>query len=323
MSGDDGRSWAIRRFADGHTEPAPIAAGTCGADDGFVWVHVDLRDEGPTAWLNDAAGLSRSVIVALTAVESRPRVETFGEGAFVNLRGPGTTPEDDPDRLVSLRIWTERGRVISVGRRTLGQMDALKGKMSQGKLLDPGDVVVATAVAITSVMDQEIAELGDEVDACEEAIDPDATFTTRRKIAQARAEAIGFRRFVVPQRQALEGLAQIDVGWIEEDDRVHLREAADRYARMAEELEAVRERAALLHEQLTDLRAEQVESRTLVLSVVALVFLPLTFLTGLLGMNVAGIPFAHEPWAFAAVVGTCVAIAAGIIGYFVRAHWFR
>ena len=63
---------------------------------------------------------------------------------------------------------------------------------------------------------------------------------------------------------------------------------------MAEELEAVRERSALLHEQLTDLRAEEIDQRSLLISVVAFIFLPLTFITGLLGMNVEGIPYAHR-----------------------------
>ncbi len=86
--------------------------------------------------------------------------------------------------------------------------------------------------------------------------------------------------------------------WLAEDDRLHIVEAADRFARMAEELEAVRERAALLHEQITDLRAEQVDQRALYISIVAFIFLPLTFITGLLGMNVEGIPYAHSPLSF-------------------------
>ena len=145
----------------------------------------------------------------------------------------------------------------------------------------------------------------------------------RTTIAHARSRAIGYRRFVAPQRVALEKLATLDVDWLEDADRMHLNDAADRAARMAEELEAIRERAALLHEQLTDLRAELIDTRGLVISVVALVFLPLTFLTGLLGMNVNGIPFAHEPWAFAAVVGVCVAISVAVAWYFIRAKWFR
>ena len=92
---------------------------------------------------------------------------------------------------------------------------------------------------------------------------------------------------------------------------------------MAEELEAVRERAALLHEQLTDLRAEQIDKRALLISVVAFIFLPLTFITGLLGMNVDGIPYAHSPWAFWGVVTLCVLIGFGVLGWFVRRRWLR
>jgi zinc transporter len=119
----------------------------------------------------------------------------------------------------------------------------------------------------------------------------------RQTIAKTRSRAIGYRWFMSPQRTALERLAGSDVDWLEPDDRLHLGEAADRGARMVDELEAIRERSALLHEQLTDLHAELVDTRGLVISVVALVLLPLTFLTGLLGMNVSGIPFAREPWA--------------------------
>lgn len=92
---------------------------------------------------------------------------------------------------------------------------------------------------------------------------------------------------------------------------------------MAEELESIRERAALIHETLTDLRAEQIDQRSLIIAIVAMVFLPLTFITGLLGMNVAGIPFAHEPWAFWGVFWLCVVMAVVIAAYFIRRHWFE
>jgi zinc transporter len=92
---------------------------------------------------------------------------------------------------------------------------------------------------------------------------------------------------------------------------------------MTEELESVRERAALLHEQITDLRGEQMEARSLYISVVAFIFLPLTFVTGLLGINVAGIPFAEEPWAFWGVVGFCVVMGLAVLAYFARIHWLR
>ncbi len=94
---------------------------------------------------------------------------------------------------------------------------------------------------------------------------------------------------------------------------------------MAEELESIRERAALVHETLTDMRAEQIDNRALChLDRGAMVFLPLTFITGLYGMNVKNLPYAEEPWAFDAILGRrAPLIAAGIVIYFVQKHWFR
>ena len=92
---------------------------------------------------------------------------------------------------------------------------------------------------------------------------------------------------------------------------------------MAEELEAVRERAALLHEQLTDLRTETVDQRSLYISIVAFIFLPLTFVTGLLGMNVEGIPYSHSHWSFWGVVIFCVVVGLGVFGWFAKHEWLR
>ena len=138
-----------------------------------------------------------------------------------------------------------------------------------------------------------------------------------------RIQAIGLRRFLNPQRAALEKLAQLPGDWLQDDDRLHLNGAADRAARMAEELDSIRERAGLMHETLTDLRAEQLDHRGLLISIVAMIFLPLTFITGLYGMNVKGLPGADAPWAFDAISLACLAIAVVVIGWFVRRHWFR
>lgn len=318
------KSWCWASDGNGSSQPHAIDhIGAAPAASGFVWCHLDGRLSEERAWLEAESGLGLGIIAALTAVETRPRAEPIGDGALVNLRGLGASPDDDPDPLVSIRLWAEKGRVISVGFRTLSALDGVRGQMEAGKIHDPGDLIAALAWAITDILDPVVAAMGDEVDSCEADLDPNRIFAMRRIITRVRSDAIQYRRFVAPQRQALERLAALDAGWLEEDDRLHLRDAADRFARMTEELEAVRERAALLHEQLTDLRAEQIDTRTLIISIVALVFLPLTFLTGLLGMNVAGIPYAHAPWAFWGVVGVCVALAVGITAYFLRAHWFR
>lgn len=318
--------WAFQLGPDGKGH-AVDAAGACAvppSPDTFVWVHLDGREGDTIEWLKQHGDMPETVVYALTAVETRPRSAAIGHGALINLRGPAADGGDEADdHLVSIRAWVEQGRAVSVSFHPLAGLDLLRGEMEAGAIRDPGDLISHLGMIITKQVDPVITDLGDVVDDCETSLDPDRAFETRRKIAQARSDAIVYRRFVAPQREALTHLAELDAPWLAEDDRLHLREAADRFARMAEELEAVRERAALIHEQLTDLRSELIETRALLLSIVALVFLPLTFLTGLLGMNVEGIPFAHEPWAFAGVCVISVLIAAGIGWWFAAESWFR
>jgi zinc transporter len=289
---------------------------------GFIWLHVDSLEEADLAALKGQGDIPDVAANALVATETRPRCDAIEDGALVNLRGLAETETGDSDRLVSIRMWVRHGKVNSVARRPLAATPEVFAQMESGRIVDPGDLVAAFARAISKQLDPEVADLGDCLDDCESSLEPRKVYKLRTTIARIRSEAIAFRRFVAPDRDALITLAQLDFDWLAQEDRLHIREAADRFARMTEELEAVRERAALLHEQLTDMRGEQLDQRSLVIAIVALIFLPLTFITGLLGMNVEGIPYAHTPWAFWGVTGFCLAVALAIAAYFARRHWF-
>ncbi|KQN71405.1 zinc transporter ZntB [Sphingomonas sp. Leaf62] len=288
---------------------------------GFTWIHLHGEGDQVALWLRDHAHLPEYVIEPLTAVETRPRCDAIGKGAFVNLRGLSDDVLSSADPLASVRLYASAGRVHSVTRRRLTAFHTVVDRVEGGGVADPGDLIVAFASAITEQLDPLIADLGDTLDECEEALDPTRIFEQRRAVTHTRVRAIGYRRFLVPQRSALEKLGQLQGDWLQQDDRLHLAAAADRAARMAEEVDSIRERAALIHETLTDLRAEQLDQRSLQIAIAAMVFLPLTFLTGLLGMNVKGIPFADEPWAFAGVVGLCVVMSGVIVAWFARRHW--
>lgn len=290
---------------------------------GFSWVHLDGIGEREQGWLRDKAKLDEIIVETLTATESRPRCDVFEHSAFVNLRGLTDAEMSASDPLASIRIWARRGLVISTTRKQLTAMAEVRKDLEAGKILDPGDLIAAFADEITFELDPEVAQLGDSLDDCEQELDPDHVFELRRKVNEVRSKSIGYRRFLFPQRDALEKLANVKAAWLQDDDRIHLSAAADRAARMAEELEAIRERASLTHDALTDMRAEQIDQRSLLISVIAMIFLPLTFVTGLYGMNVKGIWFQDEPWAFDAIAGICFAIALVTGIWFLRQHWFR
>ena len=301
----------------------------------LVWVHFDLADGATERWLVEHGDLPPSITRALVAVETRPRFEVLDQGVLLNLRGFEADRRDDTDLLTSIRIWAGKGRIFSVGERDLQAITALEAGFAHGTIVDPGDFIATLAGAITAEIDPDVARLGDGVDDCEERFGaiggggvggggPGADARAlREEVAAARSRAIAYRRFIAPQRQALEALAALDADWLDEGDRLHLKNVADRAARMAEELDSIRDRAALVQEQLNGLRDERIARHGLALSVVSLVFLPLTFITGLLGMNVAGIPAAEHPSAFAVVCAICLAIAVALGAYFALRQWFR
>jgi zinc transporter len=300
-------------------EQAEVYAGP-----GFLWLHLHGWDEDDFKLLKRQDNIPDIAATALVAAETRPRCDRIEFGAILNLRGPGENDPDDSDKLVSIRLWVHENRVTSVSRRRMTATAEVMRQVETGKILDPGDLVSAYARSISGELDPQVSELGDTLDDIESDFEDSGNlYRYRRTITKVRTDAIAFRRFVAPDRDALTALANMDFEWLSQEDRLHINEAANRFARMAEELEAVRERAALLHEQITDLRAEQLDARGLQISVIAFIFLPLTFLTGLLGMNVEGIPYAQEPWAFAGVVGLCVLIGLLISAYFVWRHWIH
>ncbi|MFA5962644.1 MAG: zinc transporter ZntB [Sphingomonas sp.] len=310
------------RVDKGHAERVAIE-GALGCGAALVWVHLTTNNEEAQAWLAGEAKLPDHIVEPLTAAETRPRCDALGDGAYLNLRGRSSEAMTSSDPLASVRIWAQAGRVISVTRKQLVAIDEVAKAIEQGHILDPGDLIAEFASAITADLDPEVADLGDQLDDCEAELNADKVFELRRTVTQVRVAAIGYRRFLTPQRAALEKLAALPCDWLQDDDRLHLNSAADRAARMAEELESIRERSALAHEALTDLRAEQIDSRALLISIVAMIFLPLTFLTGLYGMNVKGLPYAEEPWAFDAIGGICLLTSVAIIIYFMQRRWFR
>ena len=310
-------------FADGQARRLSLEEGAAYDGPGILWIHLEGKDEADLAYLHRLKDIPEVAVSALAATETRPRCDRIDEGAILNLRGPGNLDPEDSDPLVSIRFWVLEQKVVTLSRRRLNATEKVFGLMEAGRIHDSGDLVSAFARAISTELDPQVAALGDTLDESESKLEEANLYGLRRSIALARSEAIGFRRFVAPDRDALRTLVEHDFDWLAPDDRLHIVEAADRFARMTEELEAVRERAALLHEQITDMRAEQLDQRSLLIAIVALVFLPLTYITGLFGMNVDDIPFSHGRHGFWWVTGLTIVIALAISAYFSWKNWLR
>ncbi|MBU2934937.1 MULTISPECIES: zinc transporter ZntB [Pacificibacter] len=289
---------------------------------GFAWVYCGTDRDAAAAELA-LFHLDHFVIDALTADETRPRCTVHGDGVIINLRGVNLNDGADPEDMISVRLWVEKGRIISVWKRPLKAIADMFDAMERGKAPEtPGDFIAKLSLRLSDRAEPIVAALNEEIDTLEDTLADGPLSEARRTLADIRHTATVLRRYMFPQRDALTTLEIEDVSWLLPQDRSRIREAADRVTRMAEELDAIRDRAQIVQDQIMDQRAEAMNRQMLLLSIVAAIFLPLGLLTGLLGVNVGGIPLAKNPWGFAIVCVILGVVCAGQIWLFKRMKMF-
>ncbi|MFT7433671.1 MAG: zinc transporter [Alphaproteobacteria bacterium] len=131
-----------------------------------------------------------------------------------------------------------------------------------------------------------------------------------------------FRRYIAPQREALKQLYLSDYTWLKDTHKRHLQESCNDITRYIEILDAIRERAQVVKDELLHAQSDQLNQNMYRISVVAAIFLPLGFLTGLLGINVAGIPGVENPHAFWTFTSFLVFVVTLQIWLFKKNGWF-
>jgi zinc transporter len=292
-------------------------------DQGVLWVHLDFTIEAAQNWLVEESGLEPLIAEALIADEARPRCMGIAEGLLISLRGVNNNPGADPEDMVSIRMFCTEQRVISTRRRHLLTIRDLVQGLERGEgPRGTGELTAMLADRLIERMGQVIGELDERTDDLEAAIIEGADREVRSGLLELRREVIQLRRYLAPQREALNRLALEKVAWIDPHDRLQVREAHDTLTRYVEDLDAARDRAAVAYEELGSRQAEQMNARMYLLSLIAGLFLPLGFLTGLLGINVGGIPLAESPWGFLIVVVFLVVLILLQILLFRRKQWF-
>jgi zinc transporter len=291
-------------------------------DRGCLWLHLDFGDEEAQQWVQSESGLNDVAASALLSEETRPRAISRGDILLLALRGVNLQPGSDPEDMVSIRIWTDGYRVISTRRRRLLSTEDVIERLQTGQ--GPRDVASLLVEWIDRIvwrMGDTVDELEDEVDELEDAIMSGALEGQRLELAKLRKQCIAIRRWLAPQREALNRLYSELFTWIDELNRLRLREVADRQIRHIEGIDEVRERAAMAQEELLSLVSEQMNQRSYIFTVVATIFLPLGFFTGLMGINVGGMPGVEEEEAFWIVVAISLGVITVLGLYFRFKKW--
>jgi zinc transporter len=321
---DDALVHAYLFDADGHARAAgwdEVRAWRPGTGE-RLWVHLDVSHPDTRAWLEQEAELPPLVADALLAEETRPRSSVIRDALLIFLRGVNLNPGADPEDMVSVRLWVEQDRVISTRRRRLlSVLDTVESFAAQ-PLESTGDLLLRIITRMVDRINDVVDDIEIQAADLEEDVLQEPAPVMRARLADLRREAIALKRYLAPQRDALVRLPVESPGWMSERNRMHLREISDRMVRLVEDIDTVRELAAVVNEELVSMLSDQLNKRMYLLSIVAAVFLPLGFLTGLFGINVGGMPGADNPWAFWVFTGLLTVILVLQVFFLSRRKWF-
>lgn len=317
-------AYAFDGKGGGEAFAGQAVAAQVAAKDRFAWVHLDASHPDTQAWLETEIDyLDPFVIKALLEDETRPRMMQIDDGALLILRGVNLNADSSPEDMVSLRMWFDGSRVISLRRRKLGAITELERKINAGK--GPRDAAHFVGMLLSLMIERiepVLTDLSDATDDVEEQVADNASATLREDIVEIRKKAIMFRRYMAPQRDVVGQLLLSDLDCLNDVPRRQFHECLNQITRFVEDLDAIRERAQIVKDEIANLLSDRLNKNMYVLSVIAAIFLPLGFLTGLLGINVGGIPGADNGAAFWMFCALLVFIVVLQVLLFKRLKWF-
>ncbi|MBQ3695500.1 MAG: hypothetical protein II938_00815 [Alphaproteobacteria bacterium] len=289
-----------------------------------VWVHIDYANEKNQEWLKKQK-LSPAVLENLLDSDTTPRYFKERKGMLIVLRGVNAVANEEDD-MIALHIWMTKNRLLTLSHRALPTIAKIVEEFKKGKgPMTTEDCFVELARQMNGRVEKVLVEINEEGDELEEAVIAETSFredaNLRNRLSVLRHKVVGLRRYLIPQRDMMNKLATEENLFTQENIQ-QLQEVSRDLSAIVSELDFARDHSAVTQEEL-DSQTNIEMSRTMYLmSLIMVVFTPLTFITGLLGANVGGIPFGEHPYGFLAI--TIILIVIAIIQAIIlkKVHWF-
>jgi zinc transporter len=260
--------------------------------EGILWL-VGRPSGGETQrWLRRASGLPQEVLeTMLSTTNNRPRCMTFRQGTLLTLLGMNQSRHSVDDELTTISIWIDAHRLIAMRSAPTHSFEDIRSNLLPGEgPTRPDDILAHAVQRIIARLEPLVLKLGRDVDDLEDAILLDPKAQVQQELVALRHRLIIFRRQLVPQHEALSMLQQRR-SWINETNRQVLQETQGRLQHQVSDLDATRERAVLMQDEITQNQNTKLNETMKIVAVFTAYLMPLNTITSLLGTNIEGIPF--------------------------------
>lgn len=285
------------------------------------WLHLNYTHPKSAEWLATTPLLPNSVRDALAGDSLRPRVTRVGEGTLITLRCINGSTDERPDQLVAMRLYMDERLIVSTRQRKVLALDDVVKDLEEGTgPTDCGSWLVDVCDALTDHASEFIEELHDRIIDLEDNL-LDQQVPPRGILALLRKQLIVMRRYMAPQRDVYSRLASERFAWMTDDHRRRMQDISDRLGRGLDEIDACIARTGVMADEIAQVMQESLARRTYTMSLMAMVFLPSTFLTGLFGVNLGGIPGGGWQFGFSLFCIGLVVLIGGVTWWLHRSKW--
>jgi len=288
-----------------------------------VWLDVvGLGDEQVLLAVGEAFGVHRLALEDVVHVPQRPKADLYGQTLFIVCQMLSLA---EALEIEQLSLFVTDGAVVTFQERPGDCLDPVRDRIRAGlgRIRDGGADYLAYAL-LDAVIDHQfpvLEQVGERLEALEDEVLDHAPVDVVAKGREAKRDLLTLRRIAWPQRDAINRLLHEETPLIQPDTQPYLRDAYDHLSRVIDTIETHRELASdLMNIHLTVL-SNQMNAVMKTLTVLAAIFIPLTFIAGLYGMNFENMPELRWPWAYPAVLAIMGAVAAGMLLYFRRKRW--
>jgi magnesium transporter len=293
---------------------------------GVKWINIDgLKDPGTVEKLGKHLGIHPLVLEDIVNVGQRPKLEDYGDYLFIVTKMVSLDRDGGGMEIEQVSLLLGKGYVISFQERIGDVFEPIRERIAsaKGRIVSQGADYLAYAL-LDIIVDNYFVVLesvGDRVEAMDEEIIDDPSPEKLGVIRGMKRDMILLRKSVWPLREVIGGMERLESELIDDSTNIYLRDVYDHTIQVIDTIEALRDLiSGILDIYLTSV-SNRMNEVMKVLTIIATIFIPITFIAGIYGMNFEFMPELKYRFAYPAVWGMILIVAVVMLVYFRRKRW--
>ncbi|MFW6145919.1 MAG: magnesium/cobalt transporter CorA [Planctomycetota bacterium] len=292
----------------------------------ITWINVDgLHDADLVQALCEGFAIHPLVQEDILNTAQRPKCEDYDDYLYIVLKMLRWDADRDEILAEQVSVILGRGVVLSFQERPGDVFDPVRERLrgGKGRVRTSGADYLAYTL-LDAVVDGYFAVLehvGDTLEAIEAELVDHSSPETLRTIHRLKRESLMLHKSVWPLREVVAGMDRTDSDLVNQATHLYLRDVQDHAMQVVDTVATFRDMLTGMLDTYLSSLSNRTNDVMKVLTIIATIFIPLTFIAGIYGMNFQHMPELRHPWAYPAVLGVMATVAGAMLVYFRRKRW--